>query len=122
MLLLALMKPHSESLILPEETRRIITPAEYAESINTYLADGEQNQTLRPHQNTAFSDIGKAIGEGATKLYVTSPTGTGKTVLFVELSKAINGAKHSIGRTPRILVVEPTIQLVHQTLGRSGKT
>jgi len=45
----------------------------------------------------------------------------GKTVLFVELSKALLGRSSDEARRPRILVVTPTKDLVHQTLGRSGK-
>ena len=98
-----------------------ITAADYVQGIDAYLADAEKNNILRPHQDVIFHDIQDFLRDGGTKGYVTSPTGTGKTVLFVELSKALQEAGQTAGRSPRILVVEPTKDLVHQTLGRKGK-
>jgi superfamily II DNA or RNA helicase len=93
----------------------------YVAGFDSYLADAEREQILRPDQEAVFRDIQGFIGDGGTKGYVTAPTGTGKTVIFVELTKALLAAEHFAGRPPRILVVEPKIDLVLQTLGRSGE-
>ncbi len=103
------------------QTFEPVTAADYVAGIDTYLADARREHILRPHQDVIFRDIQDFFREGGTKGYVTAPTGTGKTVIFVELSKALLEAGKTAGRTPKILVVEPTKDLVHQTLGRSGK-
>lgn len=107
-----LTPPSVEDLWLPPISNEV-----YVRAVSAYLADGEQNNTLRPHQDVIFHDTEKFLANGHRKGYVTSPTGTGKTVVFVELCKAFIGAEEIIGRKPRILVVEPTRDLVHQTLG-----
>lgn len=90
---------------------------DYSQGIKQYLEDGEKNNTLRPHQLEVFNDIGTFLEEGR-RGYVELPTGTGKTVVFVELSKAIMETKMPDGGKPRILVVTPTVDLVNQTIGR----
>jgi superfamily II DNA or RNA helicase len=98
-----------------------IENSDYVAGIDYYLDDAEREQILRPNQSLIFNDIKSFLSEGGKRGYVTSATGTGKTVVFVELSKAFKEAGRTAGRTPRILVVEPTRDLVHQTLGRSGE-
>lgn len=71
---------------------------------------------LREHQKDVFEDIAHNFEDGERTGYVKLPTGTGKTVIFVELSKAlIDNAPEN--KKPRILVVTPTKDLVHQTVG-----
>ncbi len=105
----------------PETASQPIRSIDYVRGIESYLEDGEQNKVLRPHQDEIFHDLQEFLREGGLKGYVTAPTGTGKTVIFVELSKALLEAEKTAGRKPKILVVEPTKDLVHQTLGRSGE-
>jgi superfamily II DNA or RNA helicase len=105
----------------PTEERALIAPTDYAAGVDAYLADAEREGILHPHQEDIFGDLRDFLAEDGRKGYVTAPTGTGKTVIFVELSKALLAVEDIIGRKPRILVVEPTKDLVHQTLGRTGK-
>jgi len=91
----------------------------YARSIESYLND-PQRGTLRPHQREVFEDFQEFFEHGHTRGYVENPTGTGKTVLFVELSTALLETDPSLPR-PKILVVTPSKDLVHQTMGRTGQ-
>lgn len=105
----------------PDVARATIAPACYDYGFEAYYQEAQANKTLHPHQEAIFADTQKFLAsEQHYKGYVESPTGTGKTVIFVELSKAIIAAGEAAGRSPRILVVEPSIELVNQTLGRTG--
>ncbi|OGH10922.1 MAG: hypothetical protein A3B38_04160 [Candidatus Levybacteria bacterium RIFCSPLOWO2_01_FULL_36_13] len=90
-----------------------------SKSVQGYLTDSERT-VLRPHQLTVFEDIRKFFEEGNKRGYVSLPTGTGKTVLFVELSKALLDVQPE-QKKPKILVVTPSKDLVHQTMGKSGE-
>lgn len=92
----------------------------FVQGISSYLQDAQRTEILRPHQREVFDKFQRFFQEVATRGYIELPTGTGKTVLFVELSKALLGTDPSLPR-PKILVVTPTKDLVHQTMGRTGK-
>lgn len=49
-------------------------------AFSNYLA------TLRDYQHTAFRLVLKRLQEGCTRLYVSLPTGTGKSVLLTALA------------------------------------
>lgn len=90
----------------------------YTQNVENYLLD-PINRTLRPDQVRVMQKVKSFFEEGRTRGYIELPTGTGKTVLFVELSKALLATKKQDEFKPRILVVVPTKDLVHQTLGRT---
>jgi superfamily II DNA or RNA helicase len=90
----------------------------FADSISNYLQDAQQTEVLRPHQREVFEDFQRFFQEGNTHGYIELPTGTGKTVLFVELSKALLSGPGGKKR-PKILVVTPKKDLVHQTIGQT---
>lgn len=92
----------------------------FNQGISTYLQDAQNTEVLRPHQRDVFEDFQRFFQEGHTRGYIELPTGTGKTVLFVELSKALLSTDPALPR-PKILVVTPTKDLVHQTMGRTGE-
>lgn len=92
----------------------------FTQGISTYLQNAQGDEVLRPHQRDVFEDFQRFFQEGHTRGYIEFPTGTGKTVLFVELSKALLGTDPTLPR-PKILVVTPTKDLVHQTMGRTGE-
>ncbi|GIW61727.1 MAG: hypothetical protein KatS3mg089_0579 [Patescibacteria group bacterium] len=92
----------------------------FYESINIYLQDAQRNGVLRPHQRDVFESFQRFFQEGYTRGFIELPTGTGKTVLFVELSKALLNTDPSLPR-PKILVVTPTKDLVQQIMGRTGE-
>lgn len=94
-----------------------------ARGIDEYLTQSgnEVSGVLRPYQSEVFESIANFFEAGHTRGYIDLPTGTGKTVLFVELSKALLTADTETGQHPKILVVTPTKDLVLQTIGRSGE-
>jgi superfamily II DNA or RNA helicase len=77
----------------------------------------DNDTPLRDHQIDAFEDIVSFYAEGGRECYVTLPTGSGKTVLFVEICKQLIQEAKVDGQTPRIIVHEPTKDLVDQTVG-----
>ncbi len=92
----------------------------FNQSISIYLQDAQRAGVLRPHQRDVFENFQRFFQEGYTRGFIELPTGTGKTVLFVELSKALLTADPTLPR-PKILVVTPTKDLVHQIMGRTGE-
>ena len=92
----------------------------FTQGISTYLQDAQRAEVLRPHQRDVFEDFQRFFQEGHSRGFIELPTGTGKTVLFVELSKALLSADPALPR-PKILVVTPTKDLVNQTIGRTGE-
>ncbi len=95
---------------------------DYGAGIQSYIDDAEKNNILRPHQVGVFNDIQEFMAQsGERRGYVQFPTGTGKTVIFVELSKAILETENKEGKRPKILVVTPKVDLVHQTVGKTKK-
>jgi superfamily II DNA or RNA helicase len=105
---------------IERKSRRMPTPTEYAISVHSYLRSPEAKSVLRAQQVTVFEDVQQFFTNGKHRGYIDLPTGTGKTVLFVELCKAFLQHNEQAPR-PRILVVTPTKDLVHQTMGRSGE-
>ncbi len=77
----------------------------------------DSDTVLGEHQQDAFEDIVQFYKDGGRECYVQLPTGTGKTVLFVELSKKLIEASKEAGEPQRIIVLAPTVDLVYQTVG-----
>lgn len=90
-----------------------------AESVANYLSL-HANDVLRPHQLDVFIDLWQFLSDGKRLGSINLPTGTGKTVLFVEFAKALQMIPDGM-KKPSILVVTPTTDLVLQTAGRSGE-
>ena len=112
----------SRELLTPSNELLVpITARDYARGFDAYIESSENEQVLTARQDSIFQDVRNFIAEGGHKGYVTAPTGSGKTVLFVKLSKALQASEQFSGRKPNILVVEPTKDLVYQTMGRSGE-
>jgi superfamily II DNA or RNA helicase len=93
------------------------TSGDFALALENYIEAGTAQHTLRPRQLTVFHDFLDFFQQDQQRGFVQMPTGTGKTVLFVELTKALLGARNENGDEPRILVVDPLKDLVYQTLG-----
>ena len=109
---------------LPQHDPRLIENAEgeflaerqVHEAISTLGALSVQPESvLRPHQNDAYEKIIDFYNQGEQIGYVELPTGTGKTVLFVELCKQLkNNAEEGRGRS---IILVPTVDLAAQTVG-----
>ena len=88
--------------------------------LGTLAVDGDT--VLAPHQIDAFEDIVDFFKEGGREGYVKLPTGTGKTVLFVELCKKLRESVAGDEELPRSIVLVPKIDLANQTLGSIDPT
>lgn len=77
----------------------------------------EENTVLREHQVDAFEDIVQFYKDGGRECYVQLPTSTGKTVLFVEITKNLIQNSPEDKPKPRVIVLVPNIDLVDQTVG-----
>lgn len=102
------------------------TPQE-VESISQRLGSLviKEDTILFPHQVEAFEDAVEFFKTGGRECYLLLPTGSGKTVIMVEMCEQLLASTPENERKPRILVLEPTIDLVKQTVGsidaRTGK-
>jgi superfamily II DNA or RNA helicase len=94
------------------------TGASYANAIHTYVSNPE-NTTLRGRQPEVMDDVEAFFRDGHTRGYINSPTGSGKTVMQVAIAQAlING---HLENPPKVLIVEPTKDLVTQTISARGE-
>src|SRR3989344_2856821 len=93
-----------DSSLLARNVTKAITSLDHY--IDVHKSSVETDQTLRPKQLTVFEDLRTTLASGQSEGYIKLPTGTGKTVLFVEFAEAIN---------LRTLAVVPTKLLVEQT-------
>jgi superfamily II DNA or RNA helicase len=108
------------------QTTEFTSARNYIRLINNlegYIASYEQGRPegfLREHQQDTFHKLAEFFNAGHKSGYLDLPTGSGKTVTFVELVKALAGNRN--GRTPlKTLVLVPSKDLVVQTMGRDGK-
>ncbi len=82
----------------------------------------DEETVLKDYQQDAFEDIVDFYAKGGKECYVQLPTGTGKTVLFVELvNKYINSTPDGHDK-PRVIVLVPTTDLADQTVGSIDET
>lgn len=93
------MTPPEQSNASTPEQQRAASALSYADGVVKYLSDYSDETILRPHQLDVFKDLEKFFEAGETRGYINLPTGTGKTVLFVELSKALREAGHAEHRS-----------------------
>lgn len=77
----------------------------------------DTDTVLRPHQVDAFNDAVTFFANGGREGYIQLPTGTGKTVIMVEFCKKLLESTPEGQRKPRVIVLEPSIDLVEQTVG-----
>lgn len=87
-------------------------------AIESFLKDSEFfHETLAEHQKNVYEDLQNFLKSGETRGYISLPTGTGKTVLFISMLEALGINSDSPSRA---LIVAPTINLVTQTIGQEG--
>lgn len=109
------MNPHFvEDDPSPEKQTTQPKAEQLLHNLEQYMIDGQKADVLYDHQKTIFQDTAEFLRRGETRGYIDSPTGTGKTVLFVSLAEAFS---YQESTPPRILVVTPTKDLVRQTQG-----
>ena len=77
----------------------------------------DEETYLYEYQVEAFDDIVASFAAGTMENYTLQPTGAGKTVEFVTLSKLFIDASRAEDRQARVLVLEPNIDLTIQTVG-----
>ncbi|MDD2656561.1 MAG: DEAD/DEAH box helicase family protein [Patescibacteria group bacterium] len=81
-------------------------------NLDKYVHDGSNGEgeiNLREHQVSVFEDLRNFLESGGTSGYIELPTGTGKTVIFIEFLRVLD--------VPVVIVV-PTKDLVRQTKTR----
>jgi superfamily II DNA or RNA helicase len=76
----------------------------------TELAPTSTGFALRPYQHAAIEACLRALDSGLTRLGVSSPTGSGKTTMFMSLIPRITQPGQG-----RVLIVVSSIELAHQT-------
>lgn len=74
------------------------------------------NEHLRDHQVEALESVIQTFKEGEKRCYIQMPTGSGKTVVFVELCRML-GEMRREDTTLRSLVLVPTKDLSSQAQG-----
>lgn len=72
---------------------------------------------LAEHQRAAFNDIITEFRSGVRETLAVLPTGSGKTVLYVEIVKQLLDSAQEGDSKHRVVVLEPTVDLVNQTVG-----
>ncbi len=77
----------------------------------------DEDTVLEEHQREQFNDVVQFFQDGGRECYVKSPTGTGKSVLIVELSKKLIETMQEDDEPQRVIVLAPTIDLVEQIVG-----
>lgn len=81
-----------------------VTSAKAVENLNHYLESPEES-VLREHQVDAIESIRDFLISGEKAGYISLPTGSGKTVLYTELAKALG---------LRTLILSPTRIILNQ--------
>lgn len=100
----------TESRVALETVNQAIT------SLDKYILNHygrPTRRTLRERQITVVEDLRDTLRGGQTEGYVTIPTGVGKTVLFTEVTEALNEQE-----ILEAMIVVPTKILVDQTAER----
>ena len=70
--------------------------------------------SLRPYQHTLREDIRAAFAAGHRQVLAVSPTGSGKSLLFIDMAiRAINAGR-------RVCIMLPRVELVHQVCKALG--
>ena len=106
------------------EERELISVKKYVKLINNleeYISSYEKDKPegfLREHQQDVFHKISEFLNSGHKAGYLDLPTGFGKTVLFVELVKALSRVDDG-KKELKTLVLVPTQDLIVQTIGKS---
>ncbi len=93
-------------------------------NLENYIASYEKDRPegfLREHQQDVFHSIAEFLNKGHKAGYLDLPTGFGKTVLFVELVKALSKGRENKKTGLKTLVLVPTQDLVVQTIGKAEK-
>lgn len=100
----------------PERRAEIQSVLRSLNNLDFYIANhqtgNEQDRVLFARQFNVFEDLRDFFEDGKRRGYVKLPTGVGKTVLFLELTRVLR---------QKTLIVVPTTTLVEQTLGSIQK-
>ncbi len=112
-----------EFLLDPDTTDPLSANIEVSRNLGELALDSDT--MLFEHQKSVFDDIVEFYKEGGREGYIVLPTGTGKTVLFVEICKSLIEKSKEAGTPSKAIILVPKIDLVAQTIGsvneRTGK-
>lgn len=102
------VSPQQQDSIIQESKRKIGA----LNNVQNYIIshkEASEGQTLKERQLTVYEDLYRFLEAGNKEGYVKLPTGSGKTVIFIELIGAMR---------LKTLVVVPTTTLIYQTKKR----
>ncbi len=112
---------------LRHETRNIRRRLQMLEGLREYTTDERYMAALRPHQrevihaNRYFMEFAERMPGGRGKAgYNDEPTGTGKTVEMIHLTRALK-LKEEPDDPIRVQLLVPTTPLLRQTIGMAEK-
>lgn len=115
-LLTRLLESEAQARNISEDREKELKRLKVLNALDKYIEEyyqaSEEPKVLRPVQIKAFEAIRNHLEQGETDGYIKLPTGIGKTVIFTEFLKAINGTG------VKSLVAVPTQDLMRQTKGR----
>ena len=89
------------------EDRDLHTPISYVDGRDE---GGSNRTTLRPYQESAVTACLSALSSGLTRIGVSSPTGSGKTTMFMSLIPRIE----TTDQRSRVLILVGSVELANQ--------
>ncbi len=98
-----------------DEARRMKAWLQAMNSLDTYIHDHHQDvegSTLTEHQITVFEAIHSFFEKGGSKGYIKLPTGSGKTVIFIEMIEAMD--LKALVVLPRKILLEQTVERMEE--------
>ena len=101
-----------------EQEEEMISVRNYilmTKSLEQYVAGFENNKELWDHQKDVFRDIEIFFNEGKNTGFIDMPTGTGKTRVFILLTKALAGFREKKEKPVKTLILVPKQDLLEQS-------
>ena len=74
--------------------------------------------TLRPYQEAAITACLRSLDEGITRMGVSSPTGSGKTTMFMKLIPEVVERK---GKRKKTLIIVSAVELADQSVNAARR-
>lgn len=97
----------------------LLTPARLASSVPPPISNNAPVQ-LRPYQETCLSVCTSKLAQGVTRIGVSLPTGSGKTVVFVSLISRLRPPKENPDAT-RTLIIVNSVELARQSASQASR-
>lgn len=99
--------PYRHDDLVNGAQRHAVEISSEASEVSTHLEGGIN---LRPYQHEAIAACLSALKSGLTRIGVSSPTGSGKTVMFMELASRVRATPEAY----RTLILVSSVELANQ--------